>query len=59
MLFRSTAPPPSTLITIGVDQAEAEKVIQASQTGSLYFGLLGNGTEIVKSNGTTAGNLFN
>jgi pilus assembly protein CpaB len=55
----TTAPPASTLITIGVDQAEAEKVIQASQTGSLFFGLLGDGTEIVKSNGTTAGNLFN
>lgn len=50
--------PPSSLITLGVDQAEAEKIILASQTDSLYFGLLGDGTEIVKSNGTTAGNLF-
>ncbi len=50
--------PPSSLITLGVDQAEAEKIIQASQTGALYFGLLGDGTEIVQSNGTTAGNLF-
>lgn len=49
---------PSSLITLGVDQAEAEKIILASQTGALYFGLLGDGTEIVKSNGTTAGNLF-
>jgi pilus assembly protein CpaB len=49
---------PSSLITLGVDQAEAEKIILASQTGSLYFGLLGDGTEVVKSNGTTAGNLF-
>ena len=55
----TTKQPASSLITIGVDQAEAEKVIQASQTGYLYFGLLGDGTEIVKSNGTTAGNLFN
>lgn len=54
----TTAPPPSSLITLGVDQSEAEKIVQASQTGELYFGLLGNGTEIVKSNGTTAGNLF-
>lgn len=53
-----TAPPPSSLITLGVDQAEAEKIIQASQTGALYFGLLGDGTEIVTSNGTTDGNLF-
>lgn len=54
----TTQQPPSSLITLGVDQAEAEKIIQASQTGSLYFGLLGDGTEIVQSNGTTAGNLF-
>jgi len=54
----TVAQPPSSLITLGVDQAEAEKIIQASQTGSLYFGLLGEGTEIVASNGTTAGNLF-
>jgi len=50
---------PSSLITLGVDQSEAEKIIQASQTGSLYFGLLGNGTDVTGSNGTTAGNLFN
>ena len=54
----TTVQAPSSLITLGVDQPEAEKIILASQTGSLYFGLLGDGTEIVKSNGTTAGNLF-
>ncbi len=54
----TTAPVASSLITLGVDQAEAEKIILASQTGSLYFGLLGDGTEVVQSNGTTAGNLF-
>jgi pilus assembly protein CpaB len=54
----TTVQPASSLITLGVDQAEAEKIILASQTGSLYFGLLGDGTEVVSSNGTTAGNLF-
>jgi pilus assembly protein CpaB len=54
----TTVQPASSLITLGVDQAEAEKIILASQTGSLYFGLLGDGTEVVGSNGTTAGNLF-
>ena len=54
----TTTQPASSLITLGVDQAEAEKIILASQTGSLYFGLLGDGTEVVGSNGTTAGNLF-
>jgi pilus assembly protein CpaB len=54
----ATETPASSLITLGVDQVEAEKIIQASQTGALYFGLLGDGTEVVTSNGTTAGNLF-
>ena len=54
----TTVQAPSSLITLGVDQAEAEKIIQASQTGSLYFGLLGDGTEVVRTNGTTDGNLF-
>jgi pilus assembly protein CpaB len=54
----TTVQAPSSLITLGVDQPGAEKIIQASQTGSLYFGLLGDGTEIVRSNGTTDGNLF-
>jgi pilus assembly protein CpaB len=54
----TTQQPASSLITLGVDQVEAEKIILASQTGSLYFGLLGDGTEVVGSNGTTAGNLF-
>ena len=54
----TATPVASSLITLGVDQAEAEKIILASQTGSLYFGLLGDGTEVVRSNGTTAGNLF-
>ena len=55
----TTAQAPSALITLGVDQTEAERIIQASLTDSLYFGLLGDGTEITRSNGTTAGNLFN
>ena len=54
----TATPVASSLITLGVDQAEAEKIILASQTGSLYFGLLGDGTEVILSNGTTAGNLF-
>lgn len=54
----TTTQAPSSLITLGVDQGEAEKIILASQTGSLYFGLIGDGTEVVDSNGTTAGNLF-
>lgn len=55
----TTAPPvPSALLTVAVDQTEAEVLIHALATGSLYLGLLGDGTEIVKSNGVTSGNLF-
>lgn len=49
---------PSALLTLGVDQDQAERIIQASKTGSLYLGLLGDGTEIRTTNGTTDGNLF-
>ncbi len=43
----TTAQAPSALLTFAMDQAEAEKLIYATQTGSLYLGLLGEGTEIV------------
>ena len=49
---------PSALLTLALTQADAEKVIYASQSGSLYLGLLGEGTQIQKSGGTTDGNLF-
>jgi pilus assembly protein CpaB len=53
------APVPSAQLTIAVDQVQAEKLIQAIRSGHLlYLGLLGEGTEIVQSNGTTDGNLF-
>jgi pilus assembly protein CpaB len=54
----TTTQAPSALLTFALDQAQAEKLIYASQTGSLYLGLLGQGTEIVTTNGTTDGNLF-
>ncbi len=49
---------PSALLTLALTQADAEKVIYASQSGSLYLGLLGEGTQIQTSGGTTDGNLF-
>jgi pilus assembly protein CpaB len=54
----SAAQAPSALLTVAVDQADAEKLIYASQAGSLYLGLLGEGAQIQKSGGTTDGNLF-
>jgi pilus assembly protein CpaB len=49
---------PSALLTLAVDQGQAETIIQAQNSGALYLGLLGNGTEIVKSGGVSDGNLF-
>ena len=55
----AAAPSPSAQLTVAVDQDQAEKLIQAIRTGDqLYLGLLGEGTEIRKSNGTSDGNLF-
>jgi pilus assembly protein CpaB len=54
----TTAQAPSALLTFALGQTEAEKLIYASQSGSLYLGLLGEGTEIVTNEGTTDGNLF-
>ena len=54
----AAAQAPSALLTVAVDQADAEKLIYASQSGSLYLGLLGEGAQIQKSGGTTDGNLF-
>lgn len=49
---------PSALLTLALDQADAERIIFASQSGSLYMGLLGEGTQIQANAGTTDGNLF-
>jgi pilus assembly protein CpaB len=49
---------PSALLTMAVDQNQAEILIQAISSGALYLGLLGDGTEIVKSGGVSDGNLF-
>ena len=54
----TTAPAPSALLTMAVDQNQAEVLIHALSTGALYMGLLGDGTEIVKSGGISDGNLF-
>lgn len=50
---------PGTLLTIAVDQADAQKVLYASSNGELAFALL-NGDSKVRSasSGVTAANLF-
>lgn len=54
----ASAQVPSALLTLALSQADAEKVIYASQAGSLSLGLLGEGAQIQTSGGTTDGNLF-
>ena len=50
---------PRTLLTVAVDQKEAQKVLYASSNGELAFALL-NGQSKVKSGGAgvTSANLF-
>lgn len=49
---------PKTILTLAVDQNEADKVIFASGNGQLAFGLLPEGTTIEPDPGVTASDLF-
>lgn len=49
---------PKTILTIAVDQQDAERVIFAAGTGGLTFGLLAEGTEITPNQGVTAADLL-
>jgi pilus assembly protein CpaB len=49
---------PRTLITLAVDQEEAEKVLLATKIGEVSFGLLNEKSKIVPSDGVTQQNLF-
>jgi len=47
------------LLTLAVDQVEAQKIIYASQNGQLHLGLLGGDSTVnISENGTDAANLF-
>jgi pilus assembly protein CpaB len=47
------------LVTVAVDQAQAEKLVQGVQTGSPYMALLGANTVAHPSDGVSDSNLFN
>lgn len=47
------------ILTLALTQAEAQKVIYASQNGDLYFGLLTGDSKVAPAAPTTADNLFN
>ncbi len=56
---QSTESLPRTLLTLSVSQAEGQKVIYASNNGTLAFGLLNDQSQVAPSKGVTGANLFN
>lgn len=51
-------PVPSTILTIALDQRNVDRVLFASHTGGLAFGLIGPGTTITPDKGVTVQDLF-
>lgn len=49
---------PKTLLTLSVDQDEAEKIILGGKTGELWFALRGDETALTLSEGLTVDELF-
>jgi pilus assembly protein CpaB len=49
---------PRAILTLEVDQKQAEKVINAQSGGSLYFALRGDGAKVRPTNPTTTQSLF-
>lgn len=54
----AATPLPQTLLTLAVSQKEAERVMYATQNGSLALGLLDDESEVAPSQGVVADNLF-
>jgi len=46
------------LITVAVDQKGAAKLVQGIQTGTLYFALLTDSSQVTAGSGVTDRNLF-
>lgn len=46
------------VVTVAVTQPEAERLIQAAQTGQLYFALLTDSSDVKPGSGVTPSNLF-
>jgi len=49
---------PKTLLTLSVDQEQAEKIILGSKTGELWFGLLTDKSVVTFGDGTSSQDLF-
>ncbi|CAB5239314.1 unannotated protein [freshwater metagenome] len=48
----------SNFVTVAVSDRQAEKLIQASQTGTIQAGLLADSTLVTKSSGVTDKNIY-
>jgi pilus assembly protein CpaB len=46
------------LVTLALKPADAPRVVLASKTGSIYFGLLGKGTKLQTGSGSTSATLM-
>jgi pilus assembly protein CpaB len=46
------------LVTVAVDQQQAERLVHAARTGQLYFALLGEGTQVRMNSVVTDSGLF-
>ena len=49
---------PRTILTLALTQEQGQKMVFASQTGQLYFGLLNDTSDVAAAPGTNATNLF-
>ena len=49
---------PKTILTLALTQSEAQKLVFASQSGQLYFGLLTESSRVSPGAGTSDSNLF-
>lgn len=49
---------PTTVLTVALDQADAERTILASQTSCLAFGLLTDSSKVDRTDGTSGAELF-
>lgn len=54
----STNAIPETILTVALNQRDADRVLFAASNGGLAFGLLGQGTKIKTDRGVTAGDLL-
>lgn len=55
---QQTSTVPKTILTLALTQPEAQKLVFASQTGKLYFGLLTETSKVAPGPGTSSKNLF-